>query len=122
MERLMNDAVCQTVERINARLEALLGDARRALCGESRFDARDVRCLREPIEEMIPIVAQAPDLRRLHPEIAPQLELYKSRLGELQTTLQQVRLMLLTRQAGVHTRQTQISAVSHWVSAFHKTR
>jgi hypothetical protein len=122
MERLMNDALRQTIEKINARLATLLEEARRALRGESGFDERDVRRLREPIEGMIPIVAQAPELRRLQPEVAVELDVYKSRLGELQTTLQQVRVMLLTRQAGVRTRQTQVSAVSHWVSAFRQTR
>jgi chromosome segregation ATPase len=122
VERLMNDALRQTIEQINARLGALLEEARRALRGESEFDERDVRRLREPIEGMIPIVAQAPELRRLQPEVAAQLDVYKSRLGELQTTLQQIRVMLLTQQANVNAKQTHISAVSHWATAFLQTR
>ena len=118
----MNDALRHTLERVNARLAVLLEDARRALRGEREFGPGDVHQLREPIDEMAPIVAQSLDLRRIQPEIAGQLDLYKSRLGDLETTLHQLRVMLLARQASLRASQTQLTAVSQWVSAFRQTR
>jgi len=43
-------------------------------------------------------------LLRLQPELAGQLDLYKSQLGDLQTTLGQIRVMLLARQASLESR------------------
>jgi hypothetical protein len=118
----MEDALRQTVERVNARLTALIEDARHALQGECEFNVESVRKLREPVEEMAPIVAQFHDLRRLQPEIAGQLDLYKSNLDDLQTTLRQIRVMLLTRQGSLNASQTHVTAVSRWVAAFRQTR
>src|SRR5271157_4388901 len=101
MERVMGDRLRQTVERINARLATLIENARRALRGEGEFNAESVRELREPVEEMAPIVAQSSDLRRSQPEIVGELDLYRVHLGELQTTLNQLRVMLLARQASL---------------------
>ncbi|HME58168.1 MAG TPA: hypothetical protein VKF63_07515 [Terracidiphilus sp.] len=118
----MREGLCQTVEHVNARLAALIENARRALRGEGEFNAEDVRKLREPVEEMAPIVAQSPDLRQAQPEIIGQLDQYKSHLGELQTTLNQLRVMLLARQASLCSDQTHVSAVSRWASALRQTR
>jgi hypothetical protein len=122
MESLMSEAPQQTVERANARLEALLEGARRALRGEGDFDVQDVQLFRKAIGEMTAIVAQSRELRRLQPEIGSQLDLYKSQLRELQTTLVQLRVMLHTRQAKLHASQSHNTAVSRWVSAFRQTR
>jgi len=118
----MSEAARQTVERANARLEVLLEGARRALRGERDFDVNDVRQFRKAIGEMTAIVAQSSNLRRLQPEIGSQLDLYKSQLRELQTTLVQLRVMLHSRQARLHASQSHHTAVSRWVSAFRQTR
>lgn len=119
---MMKAALQAAVERINARLAGLIENARRALRGESEFGVADVRQLREPVEEMAPIVAQSQNLQREHPEMAGQLDQYKRQLGELQTTLNQLRVMLLARQASLRADQTHVSAVSKWASTFHQTR
>lgn len=118
----MSEAVRQTLLRVNACLGGLLEDARRALRGESNFGVEEVRKLRQPIEEMAPIVAESAELRRLQPELAGQLDLYKSQLGDLQTTLAQIRMMLLARQASLEAGRAQLAAVSHWIRAFRQTR
>ncbi len=118
----MNDATRLTVERVNSHLAVLLEDARRALRGERHFDVQDVRQLREPIGEMTLIVAQWAEVRRLQPEIAGPLDLYKSQLGELQTTLRRIRIMLLARQASLQASQFHNTAVSRWVCALRQTR
>ncbi|MGB7283636.1 MAG: hypothetical protein WBE13_15320 [Candidatus Acidiferrum sp.] len=118
----MDDALRQSIERVNARLALLLEEARRALKGECGFDVGDVRRLREILREMVPIVARSSELRRQQPEIGSQLDCYRSQLGELQTTLVQLRVMLHGRQARLHASQSHHTAVSRWVSAFRQTR
>jgi hypothetical protein len=122
MDGLMKEAAQQTIKRASARLAELLEETRRAVRGERDFDVSDVRRLQEPVGEMAPIVAQASELRRLQPEIAGPLEIYKSQLRELQSTLIQVRIMLHTRQASLQVGQVHNAAVSRWVSALRQTR
>jgi hypothetical protein len=49
---------------VNTSLAELLEEARRAVRGECDFGAKDVRKIREPVEEMAPIMAES-DHRRL---------------------------------------------------------
>lgn len=118
----MSEMVRDTLLRVNARLAGLLEAAKLALRGEGDFSVDEVRALRQPVEQMAPIVAEAGELRRLRPELAGQLELYKSNLGDLQTTLEQIRIMLLARQASLEAGRAQLCAVSQWVTAFRQTR
>ena len=71
---------------------------------------------------MAPIVAEAVELRRVRPDLAGQLDLYKSNLGDLQTKLEQIRIMLLARQASLEAGRSQMCAVSQWMAAFRQTR
>ncbi|HWY07360.1 MAG TPA: hypothetical protein VNY24_10905 [Candidatus Acidoferrales bacterium] len=118
----MYEAMRQTLLRVNASLAGLLAEARRALCGECDFGVEDVRKIRGPVEEMAPIMGQSAELRRLRPELAGQFDLYKSQLSDMQTTLGQIRVMLLARQASLEAGRAQLSAVSQWMGAFRKTR
>lgn len=118
----MGKGVRQTILRVNARLGGLLAETRRALRGEAEFGAEEVRQIRQPVEEMAAIVARAAELRRMQPELAGELDLYKAQLGEMQTALGQIRAMLLARQASLEAGRAQLSAVSHWINAFRQTR
>ena len=118
----MYEAARQTLLRVNASLAGLLAEARRALCGECDFGVEDIRKIRGPVEEMAPIMAGSTELLRMQPELDDQLELYKSQLGNLQTTLGQIRVMLLARQASLEAGRAQLSAVSQWMGAFRQTR
>jgi hypothetical protein len=71
---------------------------------------------------MAAIVAESAELRRMQPEIAGELDLYKAQLGEMQATLGQIRMMLLARQASMEAGRAQLSAVSQWINAFRQTR
>jgi hypothetical protein len=122
MEGLMYEVMRQTLLRVNASLTGLLAEASRALRGECDFGVEDVRKIRRPVEEMAPIVAQSAELRRLQPELAGQLDLYKSQLSDMQKTLGQIRLALLARQASLEAGRAQLSAVSQWMGAFRQTR
>ena len=119
---MMSDGVRQRLELANKRLAELLEGTQRALRGECNFGAEEVRRLWQPVEEMAPIVAKSAELRRLRPELAAQLDLYKTNLGWLQTTLEQIRIMLLARQTSMESGRAQLCAVSQWVNAFQQTR
>jgi hypothetical protein len=118
----MYEAMRQTLLRVNAALTGYLTEARRAVRGECDFCVEDVRRIRGPIEEMAPVMAHSTELLRLQPELAGALSLYKSQLGDLQTTLGQIRVMLLARQASLEAGRGQLSAVSQWIGAFRQTR
>jgi hypothetical protein len=122
MDSLMHDTPCDTIKEVNSKIVPLLEEARAALRGERDFGVADVHRLLEPVGEMDSIVAQSSELRRLHPEAAVQLDFYKLQLRDLQTILQQIRMMLLTRQAGLNASQNNLTAVSRWVSALNQTR
>jgi len=110
------------------RMEGLMYEAaRQTLLSRQRFTSRDswrrrvalfaanatsvsksVRKIRGPVEEMGPIMAESTELLRMQPELEGQLELYKSQLGDLQTTLGQIRVMLLARQASLEAGRAQL--------------
>jgi len=118
----MHEAVRQTLHRVNASLAVLLAEGRRALRGECDFGVEDVRRIRGPVEEMAPIMAESAELLRMQPELAGQLDLYKSQLGDLRATLGKIRVMLLARQVSLEAGRAQLSAVAQWMGAFRQTR
>jgi uncharacterized coiled-coil DUF342 family protein len=118
----MKDDVRGTIEGVIAELGARLEHAKRALRGESEFEAENVRQLRATIEKMGPIVAKADELRREYPDIAARLDHYKCQLKDLQTTTHQLQVVLLAKQASLIPSQSQNVAVSRWVTAFQQTR
>jgi hypothetical protein len=122
MERVVDSALCDKIGDINAQLAAMLADTKRALAGEREFGAEQVRSLSEPIAAMALVMERAAELRKLHPEIAGPLDLYKSQLNELQTTLEQVRMMLLARRSQMDAGRVQLEAVSQWANALGHTR
>jgi hypothetical protein len=74
------------------------------------------------VEKMAPIAAKSGELQLVHPEIGVPLDIYRSLLRDLQTILQQVRVMLLSQQTTLSASQNHVSAVSRWVSAWRQTR
>ncbi|HTQ60238.1 MAG TPA: hypothetical protein VMI32_08445 [Candidatus Solibacter sp.] len=118
----MTDAPRETVERVSGQLAALLESARGALRGERDFSVIDVRQLQETIGQMNVLALRWRELQRSDSELAGRMEQYKSQLGELQTILEQIRIMLQSKQAGLGIGQAHNTAVSRWVSAFQQTR
>jgi len=118
----MYEAMRQTLLRVNASLTGYLAEARRAIRGECDFGVEDVRRIRGPVNETAPVMAQSAELLRMQPELAGRLDLYKAQLGDLQTTLGQIRVMLLARQASLEAGRAQLSAVSQWMGALRQTR
>ena len=118
----MSMSLRQKIDAINVRIQAQHADTRLALRGERDFGVEQVLALSASIEEMAPMVAQTKQLRPPEPELAAQVERYKSQLRELQITLDQIRLMLLTKRAQMLTRGGQLEAVSKWAGAFQQTQ
>jgi hypothetical protein len=122
MERMMKDDLGGALQRVNDRMGELLKSAQGALRGERDFAREDIRQLREMMDAMAPIVAQSYELRRRQPELSAPLDLYKSHLNELQSTLEQIRVTLLVRQASLRASQSQLQAVAQWAATFSQTR
>jgi hypothetical protein len=118
----MDTPVGRKIDFIRARVQALHAESRLALSGEREFGVAQVRALSNAILEMAPLIARAAELRIVEPESAAQLDRYKSELRELQTTLDQIRLMLLTKCAQMQTRGGQLEAVSKWAGALRQTQ
>jgi hypothetical protein len=118
----MTNPLLEQVTRINTRIAGLLDEARRALHGECVFGVAQVRDLSASVSEMAPVWAQAAELRVSRPELAEELDRYKSHLGDLHVTLRRVRLMLLAQRSQMEASREQLAAVSHWTRAFQQTR
>jgi hypothetical protein len=110
------------IETTNARIGVLLADARRALIGERDFGVEQVRALSQPIQEMAVVMARATELCVSEPEISGALDQYKSQLTELQTTLDQVHVMLLAKRAQMDAGRGQLEAVSQWATRLRQTQ
>ena len=116
------DVLRNKIAGANARLRLLLAETRQTLRGERDFGPSEVQSLREPLTEMDPVMARAKEWRLLHPELAEDLDLYKSQLADLQDTLEKVRIMLLVRRASLCANHVQITAVNHWAKTLEQTR
>ena len=112
----------EKISSVNGRLAALLGETKQALRGERDFGPEQIRALRDPVSEMDPIMSGSQELRVLQPELAGGLDLYKSQIGDLQDTLEKVRVMLLARQAQMLADRSQLHAVNHWANTLGQTR
>src|SRR5271154_4014062 len=122
MERVMGEALWQTVEKLNSRMGELLEGAQGALRGECNFGANEVRALRMVLAEMDPVIAQSEELRRTQPEMGEALNLYRSQLVNLQKTVERLRITLLVHRSTLEGHRTHLSAASLWCTAFQRTR
>lgn len=112
----------EKIADVNSRIFALLIETRQALKGEKVFGVEQVRELSKPITEMTPVMARAEELRALQPEIAEELDLYKIHLIDLQTALEQVRMMLIAYRSQMESHRAHLDAVSQWTKRFSHTQ
>ena len=105
----------------NSRLAELTEMTHKALRGEHRFGVEEVQELRKLLTEMEPVLAESANLRGTHPEIAGQLNQYKSQLLELQKTVEKIRVTLIVQKTALEASRTQVNAISQWCSAFRQT-
>ena len=118
----MSTQLRQKIGAVRARIEEQHADARLALHGEREFGVEQIRALSASLEEMAPVMERAAELRAQEPEIAVELEAYKSQLRQLETTLDQLRLMVLTKRAQMLTRGGQLEAIANWAGALRQTQ
>lgn len=118
----MPSGLREKISGVNARIASLLDETRQSLRGERNFGVEQVRAISAPVSEMALIMSRAKELRTLDPEIEGELNLYKSQIGELHSTLEQVRMMLLARRAQMESNRAQVEAVSQWATTLSRTR
>ena len=118
----MTSHLCEKLCGINARMAELLKAARKPLDGRGEFGPEQIRLIRGLLDEMQPLVDDSAKVRREHPEIAEQFDLYKSQLGELLSTVQRVHMMFLVRRSKVDASRVHVEAVSQWANALSSTR
>ena len=114
----MSSPLREKIESVNTRVQSLLAETKRALAGQCEFGLEQVTTLSALIEGMEPVMARAAEFRRSEPEIATSLDEYKAHLAELQTALDQVRVMLLAKRQQTVAGRIQLNAVKHWANAF----
>ena len=110
------------VQDANRKLRSILSHARNALAGRQDITSETIRDISQPLTEMEPIVSQAAALRTKDTALDAALREYAENLGKLQNALEQVRFMLLTRQAHLGASRCQLETVNRWAAAFQQTR
>ena len=118
----MGDSDRETIESTNIALETLVAETRRALCGEREFGSPQVQALSAQLQRMAPIVSRADELRKSEPANSAALDTYAGLLRQLQTTLEQIHVMLLSRQTQMQQRQLQLHCINQWASALRQTQ
>jgi hypothetical protein len=110
------------VQSANLRLREILSRAREALEGRQDFTIQEIRALSEPLREMREIVSRSSDLRTADAELDADLKRYGATLEELQTSLEQVRFMLIARKAHLSAAHGHIERVALWTEALKQTQ
>jgi len=118
----MEHSVLRTVREANSKLQQIIGRAADALAGRRNFDVEDVRAAAEPVAEMAPIISDAERLRGEMPELHSELGTYARNLGEMQTALDRVRIVLLARCAQVEAQRGHLETLGLWAAAWRKTQ
>lgn len=122
MERVVDNSILDRTRAANSRLHALIARTRAALAGRGNFTSEDVHAIAEPVAQMAPIVAEAKKLRTIRPDLDGELQAYAGNLGELQTALEQMRFMLLSRLASTEALRGHMESVGLWAARLRETQ
>jgi hypothetical protein len=118
----MEASAQERVQDANIKLRSILSQARNALTGQQVITPETIRSISQTLTEMAPVVSQAGVLRVTDMALEVALREYSENLEELQTALEQVRFMLLARQAQLEASRCHREAVNRWATAFQQTR
>lgn len=118
----MQDSVVECVRGANAKLRTLISRMSDSLGGRGNFGVVDVREIAEPVGMMQPIVADAEQLRTIHPDLNGELEAYAGNLGEMQVALEQMRFMILARRAHIEAMRSHVETLGMWTAAVRLTQ
>jgi hypothetical protein len=119
---MMSESDHDKIVMTNSALTTLIAETRGALRGEREFGVAEVRALSDRLQTMAPIVKRAGDLRKNESDAGLALDAYTELLRELQAALEQIHVMLLTRQSQMQQRQLQLRCISQWASALQQTQ
>jgi hypothetical protein len=117
----MPQSLLRRLGLINETLFHLLELTRRSLAGQGEFDLELVRKLSAVVSEAAPIVGRQSVLRVDHPALAAPLDHYLRLATDLQSELDKINIMLLSRRATLDASRTQLHAVSQFVGALSST-
>ena|ERR1700761_2759633 len=112
----------ETIASTNSALEILIAGTRRALSGECDFGVAEIQALSARLQVMAPIVNRSAEFRIADPETVQPLDTYIDLLRQLQTALEQIHVMLLTRQTQMQQRKIQLHCIDQWASALRETQ
>jgi hypothetical protein len=118
----MKDSVVERVRGANSKLRALISRMRESLGGRGNFCVVDVREMAEPVGMMQSIIAEADELRTIHPDLNGELEAYAGNLGEMQVALEQMRFMILARRAHIEAMRSHVETLGMWTAAVRLTQ
>lgn len=122
MECLMEPSATARVQQANLKVRSILSHAHSALTGQQDLTPENIRDISQPLAEMTAIISQAATLRATDANLDASLKEYAQNLAELQCALEQVRFMLLARQAHLEASRCHLGAVDLWATAFQQTR
>jgi hypothetical protein len=118
----MTSVTAEKIDSVNRTLSRLLEETRRALAGQSEFNAESVRKLSLVVAEMDFVLPRSKELRAAHPELSSPLDHYVRLAVDLRTELQKVHTVLLSRRAALETARSQLRAASQFVETLSSTR
>jgi len=118
----MDDSILNRVRSANDRLRSALDVVRGALAGRCQFSVEDMRAISTPLSDMSPLIADAKRLRKIQPELGGAFEAYAETLSAVQTSLDQMRFMLLARRGQVDSTRGHLETVGRWADTLRQTR
>jgi hypothetical protein len=118
----MENSIREHVQGAEAKLRTLLSCARNALAGRQDFSVKEIRAISERLGQMQPIISIAADLRAKDAGLDADFKAYAETLKQLQLTLEQVRFMLLAKQAHLNAARSHMKTMDLWATAFKQTR
>ena len=118
----MDESILNRVRSANDRLRSLVDLMRGALAGRCQFGVEEMRAISAPLSEMSPLIADAKRLRKIQPELDGAFEAYAETLSDVQTSLDQVRFMLLARRAQIDSMRGHLQTVGRWAETLGQTR
>ena len=118
----MEPAMQTRVRDANGQLRTILSQARNVLAGRQDITSETLRNISRPLAEMAPLVFQGAAVRATDAPLDAVLQEYAGNLEDLQNVLEQVRFMLLARQAQLETSRCHLETFQLWATAFKQTR
>ena len=106
---------------INREVSNLLGRVDGLIQGRGNISAPELRAVRRLLEAASPDIEQAFCDSSVDSLLRSQLEIYAGNLRALETSLRQVRCVMLARRARMDVAQRHADGLRSWVNAYRQT-